>query len=1280
MVTRQSMRKPKTNSDINQLCPCGSGLKFIKCCGGALAKSSPLWQLEKLNKSFNKYNKLELVSILGGLQLCPENHSQLFRLETASRIVCKNKNKNNKQIKTKNLFYTLKAILPSNGIIGMQEDPPEGLFTYNIMFPNSNYTVYTGLQHIEPLVLQDLIHVVFHLKDEFPERFMAIIYFSVKSMLTISNEIAKRNGQDPYVSSPDRWRKNIKVPDIDRLHELSNTVIFTEKEIENLTSNHYDSIFPFILPLGHQKFKVEDPLKNPLFFSPLVKIDDKIVVALPGMVAGTLRHFILFQSQEFGVKNLLLRGLREKMWFDVNQCLDMMSFEHIPLDLPQWDKNISFEEGIFRIDNDKIAYVLLIMDDLTGYNLDEPYGTLDSSYHSQLASDRCEFIIKWLTGGNAPNCNEVLTIVIFGQLGRYGSIVIKKLPNNSRTILMTFEELKVIAETKECDNLTLWKFAETLKSFNHPLIGSFLDQYALYLDYHHSFNISDDVRPSSISISAEMSHDLGRAFRIKVANLWDTHAALHRNQPNVRVFRIDEDIPIYFYMVTGERLVYGYYQPIWVGMEDESIKKRELREKYWTITSTVSYWLWQLTPSLKSHLESLNLNPIHIALTLENPEKWIYVDLIDSTKIPVFEYNIDDFTIDLKIPSEIIKIVRKADNTADRMIIDELLSAFGSLLETHDLPNSLTKLERQRILDMHVPLGVKKHFLIYDSENISLNPQNIPKFRKLQEHDIEAELNELVDKLGDKAPPIGVIFDNDTKVKLCDDIVDLYYEKLKLVLRKFDGKLLLKKLIGSNEAICNKRASEKLKIAPLIGCYSDIPSMVKQTIGDFKEIEKIALTTRTLIEIIAAELPKGNQKISMDDMDKLLAITYHIINWGNLRDDINFELYNIDLKILKSGRIGVNVTEIIDMWDPFLKSKTLENVETDFDNFKLYYEPEYNSEEVIMDKIDFAFKDEFGLSLNQIHEFNTILLKIGLEQESPFACLLMSELKSRINKELGWDNKIIQTAIDIFSLKKRKLWEKPPEGFEKSDVWPWRFNRALSYLRRPLILISDPEDKPVVFWGLRHVDEAEKFLINLVMSGRYKTNKDTAEKMNTLVGKIRDKRGHKFTKKVKNWFEENTSFEIHAEIDIGPNEVLEYNTKLGDIDVLVIDRENKHIFSIECKHIFYGRNPSEIKNEIERFIGKKEGDNSWVNKHFKRHKWLNENINILSSAFELKSDNFQIFSIILTVREIPSTYLRKMILPFISFTNLKREGIDSLYDLLSLNYSNKRDNKINWKN
>lgn len=64
----------------------------------------------------------------------------------------KNKNKMNNQIKPINLFYTLKANLTSNGIIRMQEEPSKGLFTYNVMFHNSNYTVYAGLWKLKSYI------------------------------------------------------------------------------------------------------------------------------------------------------------------------------------------------------------------------------------------------------------------------------------------------------------------------------------------------------------------------------------------------------------------------------------------------------------------------------------------------------------------------------------------------------------------------------------------------------------------------------------------------------------------------------------------------------------------------------------------------------------------------------------------------------------------------------------------------------------------------------------------------------------------------------------------------------------------------------------------------------------------------------------------------------------------------------------------------------------------------------------------------------------------------
>ena len=1225
-----------------------------------MPKYSPLKQLEKF---FEQYNKLELVSSLGGLQTRLENHSQIFRLEIATLLACKN-SIGTEHIDPDNFKETINNHLSSKGPIGIQEDPSEGLFTDNIMFSDGNYTVYSGLCRTEPLVVQNLLNVIFLFEDDFPKNFRLFVYASATCLLTLSDEITKRNNHLRYSTSPNRWREDIKIPVNGELNKISKSVIFSQKKLETSIPIDPNCLIPFILPIGHHFFSVDNFLMNPLFRYPIVKIGDKHVVALPGSITATLRHFILIKSQQYGVTDLLLEKLRDKMWFDIIRYLDMMSMEFLDIDLPSETVDFSYREDVFRIDTDKLCYVLLITDDLTDYNLEEPFGTWDSTKYGEFIDERCEFITRWLVE-TIPDCNEVLILIIFGQIGRYGSIQITKQPLNSLMIHMTYEELGVLAQTRECDNLTLWKFAKAVDSLNHPIFASFLDQYAFYLDNKHSFYL-DDPNQELLLIDPNSLPNLGRALRVKVANLWDTHAAAHITKPNAKVERLDENIPIYYYEITRERLVEGYFQPIWVGVEDELYRKTELRGICWDITSTISYWLWQLTPSLKSHLEPLGNNPIHIIVDLENRDEWMYSDLKETDETPNFGYNINDSVIHFKIPLEIVSVMLRIDNLADRLILDNLLVTFNLLLKNMGISDALNASERQRILDIHAPLGIKKHFLIINPTNrTSLNPGNIPNLRKIQEHDIEEQLDGLVAKLEDKSPPVGVELDKKAKVKLCDDIVDVYYHDLKSILSKYKFKSLLVSLIGNNESICNKRANEELKTGPAIGCYFDVQSKVEKDLIEILEIERTALATRALIEIIAAEPPNGDQEISMEEMDQILAISYHIINWAMIRDDIHLDLTDIDLRILESGRVGINKDELEDVWDPFRRSKTLENVELSLDNFKFYYKPGKDSgkdSEKLKNEVGPAFKAEFGLSLTQILEFNSVLINISFEQKSPVTFMQMSKLQERIKKGLDWSDDDFYNAINLFSIEKREKWEVPPKGFQTIDIWPWRYNRQLSYLRRPLIINSEINgDESLICWGPRHVEEAERNLINLVMSGQYNVNEDTPEEMRSLVGSVINENGKKFNKEVKEWLELNTSFTVFSGVPIAPRKALNSNINLGDVDVLAIDRENKIIFSIECKNIFYGRNPRQMKNEIIKFIGDKEEDNSWVKKHSKRHEWLVNNLNIVKSVYNLGTEQFQVSSIILTAKEIPTTYLRDLELPFISFTSLKRNGLDSLY-------------------
>lgn len=58
----------------------------------------------------------------------------------------------------------------------------------------------------------------------------------------------------------------------------------------------------------------------------------------------------------------------------------------------------------------------------------------------------------------------------------------------------------------------------------------------------------------------------------------------------------------------------------------------------------------------------------------------------------------------------------------------------------------------------------------------------------------------------------------------------------------------------------------------------------------------------------------------------------------------------------------------------------------------------------------------------------------------------------------------IQKILDYICLDKRASFLIPPEGFRKEDTYPWRFNRELSFTRRPLI----KRDNEYI-WGNRNI-------------------------------------------------------------------------------------------------------------------------------------------------------------------------------------------------------------------
>jgi len=1262
----------------NDPCPCGSGKKFKKCCIGSFRPLFPPKKAELglLKSEFRKYDLKEIISTIAGLHLHPENHSHTVRLEVASHLACSLKHGGKDKIDPDRLKNKLNEYLDPFCEVGVLEDPPEQLFTENIEFYGGNYIIYPGIYDCEPFVLRMLFKTLFLEENEYPQEFLDTIYATSLCILSLSNEIARRLNQSRYMVSPSNWHQNIDIPEEKLLEKYRCSVIFPNEELEELLNRkNIDSRFlaPFTISVGDSAFKERDTKKNPLFITPIVKFEDDIIVAHPSSLAAALRHFIWNISGNFKCRDILAENYRKSVFVGIKESLELIGFYEVDISLPPKSDESSIEESVYQIDTDKLVYAVLICDDAKNYPTNDINGEWNALKLEEVIRSRICQIVAYLKR-EFEHCNAVLVLRVYGKIGRNFKTIFDD--QNLLTLSICADELELLSQLRKCEPLTLWKFAEAYTNFaksNEISSWSFLDTFSGYIQHNHSFSAGDKKEPISLNILA----GTGRDLRIKATKKFDFHSAQKENPSGfITVCKVSEDesdetyTPYYRIDRPIVRLVEGYDQAIWIEPQSTEHSPEQLA-LYTLISDTISYWVSQIKPSIKSLLSSTGTDPIEIRYELEDFHLWLNCEFEDMSDVtPKCGFSIEGRSILFSIPHTIVPYLKRPDNVGERIILNSLLEAIDEFIIQSSGKHVLDKTERHNIIEFYAPIGPKKKVLIAGSGENGLLFQNFtPPPRLLQMHDLEAQKKNLVEDLGLEFS-IGEYSDKAEQMKICEKVVNTYLRRIRESLTQFSHEPLFQYLIGFHEGLLHYQAYIQFSTPQMISCYTDVDELATEMIKDLPNIYSTALSTRVLIEIIAAEPPAGDRVVSISELDKLLALTYHLINWADISDRIRFDLVQIKIILLGNGRIRCESLGDTNFDALLLRAKTLEGIESALLHSKDQYKSTDERAAFRLDsRYDTAFNAEVGISLQEAAQFIICLIHsceqfICIEQNSPTLSLPLSEFKKRIISALNWPEDRVIKAINLFSLSPREKWDLAPEGFTlNEDILPWRYNRRLSYLRRPLIIGPETDTEPMIFWGSLHVESSFSYLAELIDSGRYKNPQGMSEEMQKLLGEIKRENGKFFVSKVCKWFKDNTEYIVDPNVPIAPNEKLDSTSNLGDIDVLLIDIVQKKIFSIECKNINFGRNAREIDNEISRFIIDKERRKSWASKHIDRDEWLKNNVKKVASAYNLDSNSYDVISIFMLSESIFTSISQKIPLPTFSYPQLLRDGV-KLFDPL----------------
>jgi len=1234
-------------------------------------------------KETNPFDKLDLLSKIAALQLLPENANHAMSLDAIAHAVASQKYiPHQPEISLKRLKQICNSSTITTGPIGHSEDPSEQMFTEAFTFEGGSYVVFPGIVDDATYALRNLTKAIFLSRESpFPSEFIQRARTITTAILKLTDLIALKAGMkrgiDPVSS------QGVVVPSNTILQNLKKSLVFTTDELSQYLvpgDSLLNALRPLIVGLGDIEASKFDLGNGPLHVKPLTSLDNKIVVSEPGILLASLRHHLILEAINKNLATELARQYRLAIWDNVIEMLDYMGIQL--RQLAPTNPDAPHLAGLFLLDRDKALYVQLITDDLSDYKSDQVFGYWEGQRFCDPMHELSADIEKTLFKEQYPP-NEIMDLVLLQSLGRAASLAFKdrSVPDGKVWLYMSASELETITLAEGGDPLVLLKYARARERMREKTeIFSFeqLNEFQFYRKYKHSYYMSDEKLPTHMMITPGFAGEIVK----EVAHQRDRHGAPAYEYGYVVevTCRYSEDIPIYIPINdigtrAADLVQLGLFN-IWIIGPDYSIHdQKKVHSIYVGFADMISYWLWQFSSLVNDILASLPYRqiPIVIELELSPYEQW--TDISDKLlKNPVQDISshvrVDvrnrERRISIILSPEIVSTLAGTDNHGELSIMAIVIESLRkmTLATTGNAGNQVNLADTIRVLKSLVPATSKKMMIISAGHSVpQLAPVDSPHFRPVKEHNEQAVLDSLAECLASQGWQPGSIKPVDRVAFINNEVVGYLYKQLTGLIATIRFDEIVSWLVSHNEATIARLFETRMTIPTRLACFYESKNLVETLNKELPDINQASLALRFLIEYVITCPSNEIRPMTLELFDHLMALSSAIISWGFDSDYLKYEILDIALDILPSGRIGATRDELLKAQSSFLVEYTSEEITRAKRGFSRYVGKTNNivttkdieefKKDPLIAEFDEATLAEFGLTFTEFGYLIGEIYNLGGEQDGPVKRLDIASLVDSLSSTLQWSKEKISLAVNHLMLSPRSDFLKPPRPFSITDVYPWRFNRALSYIRRPLLKIEHASGDELM-WGNRHLFNSHGYLFELIVGSRLFAQ---SAKMRELMGKFNRERGETFNNDVALLFETRPGLIVHRRSKkLGKKYIRGNLGDLGDIDVLVIDKHCRRIFVIECKDLAIARTPHELKAELDSLFKGSTKEKSTVEKHKLRTTWVQDNLASILDAFNISfTTHWKVETLLVFDEAIFSSHIYRSPMIVLSYRQLVEE-------------------------
>lgn len=1212
----------------------------------------------------------DLLATVGALHLMPENASHPVRLHCLAHAAATMRPRPGRVALSRHHVRGILNAGPLGAGAGpWREDPPGDSITGEFTFYHGSYLIFPSVAEEADFALHHLVDALFLHPEPLPDIVRERAYGLVMAALVVSDAVARRAGLTRGLNPAAPARRDIVVPSRRRLARLKKAVTFDPEERASLLAAYGlppDALDPFTMRLGEagRGAITEDGLDA----QPIVACGDLRIVAMPTMLLTAARHAVIRLVTEAGLVRDAVRRYRDRVWATAHEALADMHVPAVDTPLPRLAIPGAVD-GLFRCDEDKVIYALLISDDLSAYDPTTPYGPWAVDRLSPAIQKRLRRVRRRLLRLPHPP-RGLLSLVIIQGVGRPMRLRFPDPPDDDlhRMLVLSAADLATIAALERRDPLALWSFARAAAAARRraPIFAvTTLDEYAMFRALDYTYPLTHDG-PDAEGVLAPIAG--AGELRREVRHLHDRHGApLYGGMVEV-VAAHDPAQPIYTPVDAGApiaaHLVEGLPLPLWAvspPLDEEAVAS--LAEPYLYLTNTVAYWAWQCAPSLRMLLRPLSgRHPcayIELHLPIDPIETDREGDASESLLAAAWvrTVNAATGTVTLTARRGIGALFGGPDNAGERALVRHLLHGLRDL-SGESAPTRWPDAVLDAILDRHVPLGVKKRFLSLDTGHApDLDPRGLPPWPPRTIYppavqDVQREFPPVIREfMRAEASDRGVT--RERWSDLLNKLVERCFRDLGTLVASLDADGLLETLVAQHEALVRECGQGRLTLPALAIGLADVPTVFADERAGRERAVQAAIAARFVIEYVAARPSTGREPLTLSTYDRLQALAALIIRIGAESDAIRYDLVDIGGAPLSAGAMSSErdaYQRALGLYASAYAHDEIARLTASFADHWRTFSREATAASPSVADVDRATEAAWGCALTDLLTLMAEMVEMGFAIDPLVACVGRAELVERLVAILSWPRARVDRALTLLSLGPRPDFLSPPEPHRSTDVYPWRYTRALSLLRRPL-LERGREGAVEIVWGPRHLFTAVHYVVDLILSGRLEPRTGEMARLRTRI--LQD-RGRAFNDAVLAVLTARPGIVARANVaKIGRLDGLVRG--LGDVDVLAADERHKVLWVIECKAFAPARIPHEMQAELHKLLVGRAGGPSAAERHARRAAYVGEHRTEFAVALGLRAgDGWAVKALIVVDQELATPYLRQSPVPVLSFERFTR--------------------------